>query len=267
MSAADRQSPRTKGTSQANLLAEKVYAAIKEEIFNFQLLPGDRFTESEMAERFAVSRTPIRDALYRLEREGFLQVWFRSGWSVRPLDFVKFEELYDVRVTLELAAVAKLCDTETQPDLRTLQEIWLVPAAKRLSDADTVARLDEAFHSGLVAAAGNHEMLRVHDEITERIRIVRRLDFTKPARVSATYDEHAALLRLVMRRKKAEAQMLLHSHIEASKLEVRKITVHMLHEARERGRSARTLLAAPTPTKGRPRASAAGSPASVVLRK
>ena len=69
-------------TNKANSLADQVYERIKQEIFDFVLLPGDRFTESEMASRHAVSRTPVRDALYRLEREGYLQVAFRSGWSV-----------------------------------------------------------------------------------------------------------------------------------------------------------------------------------------
>ncbi|HVK55368.1 MAG TPA: GntR family transcriptional regulator, partial [Burkholderiales bacterium] len=62
-----------------------------------------------------------------------------------------------------------------------------------------------------------------------------RLDFIKAQRIDATYDEHAEILRLLRRRKSAEAAMLLRSHIEASKLEVRKITLHMLHEAREMG--------------------------------
>jgi DNA-binding GntR family transcriptional regulator len=224
-----------KDQQKSNLLAEQIYAGVKEEIFSFRLLPGDRFTETEMAERFKVSRTPVRDALYRLEREGFLQVSFRSGWSVRPFDFAQFEELYDLRITLEIAAVEKICETENPPELAGLNEIWLVSKEQRLTDAQQVAGLDEAFHEGLQIAAGNREMVRVHREITERIRIIRRLDFIKPQRVDATYDEHAEILRLLRRRNSAEAVMLLRSHIEVSKLEVRKITLHMLHEAREMG--------------------------------
>ena len=60
-------------------LADSVYLGIKQNIFDFQLLPGDRFTENEIATRLKVSRTPVREALYRLEREGYLQVQFRSG--------------------------------------------------------------------------------------------------------------------------------------------------------------------------------------------
>jgi len=72
--------------------------------------------------------------------------------------------------------------------------------------------------------------------VTDRIRIVRRLDFTRADRVEATYQEHAKILRAVIQRKGDPAQLLLRSHIEQSKTEVRKITLHTLHEARQRGR-------------------------------
>ena len=61
-------------------LAERIYGRLKEEIFNFHLLPGDRFSENEVAERMAASRTPVREALYRLQREGYVDVLYRSGW-------------------------------------------------------------------------------------------------------------------------------------------------------------------------------------------
>ena len=82
-------------------LAIDVYDRIKAEIFDFCLLPGDRFTETEVAARVGVSRTPVREALYRLQREGYIDVSARNGWSVRPFDFGLFENLYDVRVVLD----------------------------------------------------------------------------------------------------------------------------------------------------------------------
>ena len=90
-------------------LAEKVYRQLKEDIFDFRMLPGDRFSESEVAERMQASRTPVREALYRLERDGYVQVYFRNGWQVRPFDFRYFEELYDVRTLLECEVVRRLC--------------------------------------------------------------------------------------------------------------------------------------------------------------
>ena len=93
--------------------------------------------------------------------------------------------------------------------------------------------LDEQFHTSLVKASGNEEMLKTHSEITERIKIVRRLDFTKNNRIHDTYDEHAQIIKAIMKRKTSEAQKLLKNHIEQSKIEVRKITVGMLQEAKK----------------------------------
>lgn len=224
----------------ANPLGEQVYLRLKAEIFDFHLLPGDRFTETDLASRLGVSRTPIRDALYRLRREGYLEVGFRSGWSVAPFDFVRFDELYDLRILLEAHAVERLCAREDEVPLAGLKSVWLVPVDRRESDPRNMAALDEAFHCALVEAAGNREMLRAHQELTEKIRIIRRLDFLKENRIAATYDEHAKILRLIMRRKSTEAVILLRSHITQSKNEVRKITLHMLHDARSTMRETAT---------------------------
>lgn len=217
-------------------LAEQVYARLKEELNDFQLVPGDRFSEAELGQRLGVSRTPVREALFRLRNEGFLDVEPKTGWSVRPIDFGRLEQLYDLRVILELAAVARLCahTGAPSPELESLKALWLVPAAERLSDPREVGKLDEAFHATLVRAAGNAEMARVHWDVTERIRIIRHLDFTRGHRIEATYTEHAKILRAVMQRKVDQAQLLLKSHVEQSKAEVRKITLATLHEARER---------------------------------
>ncbi|MDP1610132.1 MAG: GntR family transcriptional regulator [Sulfuritalea sp.] len=217
-------------------LSETVYERLKQDIFEFRLLPGDRLTETELADTLKVSRTPVRQALHRLEQEGYLKLAFRNGWNVLPFDFDRFEQLYDLRIIIELAAIQQICDAETAADLGELAAVWLVPASERLADARTVSENDEAFHQGLVLATGNGEMARVHRDISEKIRIIRRLDFTKGERINATYDEHAQILRLLTQRKAAQAAILMRSHISASKAEVRKITLHMLHVARQKAR-------------------------------
>lgn len=229
--------PIRRGRERPENLAERIYGQLKDDIFEFRLLPGDRFSEGEVAERMAASRTPVRQALYRLEREGYLEVYFRSGWQVKPFDFAHFEELYDVRIVLEQAAVKRLCDREageTPALLDELKRIWMVEPEQRLADGREVSRLDERFHCQLVEATGNREMARLHGEVSEKIRIIRRLDFTQTPRVQATYDEHAWILGAILSRRCEEAQLLLKAHIEVSKAEVRKITLHMLHSARER---------------------------------
>ncbi len=220
--------------------ADEVYEQLKQDVADFKLVPGDRFTETEISERLGVSRTPVRQALFRLQQEGFVEVLFRSGWRVLPFDFEQFEQLYDLRMVLETTAVHRLCTDATRVDTALLGElnaIWLVPAAQRSADTVQVAQWDEAFHCALVAAAGNAEMARVHRDVTDRIRIIRRLDFTRQPRIDATYDEHGKILKAIQRKRGDQAAMLLRAHIETSQAEVRKITLHQVHVARQGGKA------------------------------
>ena len=220
--------------------ADEVYEQLKRDVADFQLVPGDRFTENEISERLGVSRTPVRQALFRLQQEGFVEVLFRAGWRVLPFDFDQFEQLYDLRMVLETTAVHRLCEDAVRVDhalLDALAAIWLAPPAERSSDMGQVSQWDEEFHCQLVAAAGNGEMARVHREVTERIRIIRRLDFTQQPRIDATYEEHAKILHAVQRKRGDQAAMLLRAHIETSQAEVRKITLHQVHLARQAGYS------------------------------
>ncbi|WP_114971552.1 GntR family transcriptional regulator [Rhodoferax ferrireducens] len=222
--------------------ADDVYEQLKRDIGEFKLVPGDRFTENEISERLGVSRTPVRQALFRLQQEGYVEGLFRSGWRVLLFDFDQFEQLYDLRMVLETTAAHRLCEDGLHPSapvnhaLRDeLMAIWLVPEAQRNTDAVQVSQWDEAFHGALVAAAGNAEMARVHRDVTDRIRIIRRLDFTKQARIEATYDEHAKILKAIQHKRGDQAAMLLRAHIETSQAEVRKITLHQVHLARQGG--------------------------------
>ena len=216
--------------------ADEVYQQLKRDVSDFKLVPGDRFTETEISARLGVSRTPVRQALFKLQQEGFVEVLFRSGWRVLPFDFDRFEELYDLRMVLETTAVHRLCEGSQKIDgneLEALAAIWLVNIDQRCTDAAQVAKWDEAFHCALVAAAGNAEMARVHRDVTDRIRIIRRLDFTQRPRIDATYDEHSKILRAIEQKRGDLAALLLRTHIQTSQTEVRKITLHQVHMARK----------------------------------
>ena len=222
--------------------SDEVYDQLKRDIADFQLVPGDRFTENSVTERLKVSRTPVRQALIRLQQEGYVEVMFRSGWRVLPFDFAKFEQLYDLRMVLETTAAHRLCDEGLRSPkpidrqlLDDLMSVWLVHVEQRSTNSVQVSQWDEAFHCALVEAAGNPEMARVHRDVTDRIRIIRRLDFTKQARIKATYDEHAKILSAIQAQRGDQAAMLLRAHIQTSQAEVRKITLHQVHLARQGG--------------------------------
>ncbi len=126
-----------------------------------------------------------------------------------------------------------VCTEEIYVALQPLEAIWKVRPTERSSDGMKVAARDEEFHCNLVAASKNPEFVRVHLEVTEKIRIVRRLDFTQPSRITATYEEHAAMLRALLRQAFEVVAGQLATHIEASRSEARKITLSRLQNARK----------------------------------
>ena len=236
MNTATARAPRARSPATAGRrsLADAIYEQLKSEVFDFRLLPGDRFSETELADRLHVSRTPVREALYRMEREGYMEVHFKSGWSVCAIDFAQFENLYDLRMILETEAVRRICAAPESAELAKLAQTWLVPEQEWVHDSVRISKMDESFHSTLVEIAANPEISRVHHEITEKVRIIRRLGFSGPERVGKSYDEHGAILKNILRRRADQAVMLLKSHIELSKAQAREITLHHLTEARQR---------------------------------
>lgn len=220
--------------NQFSSLADDAYLMIKQKIFSFELLPGDLVSEGNLVRLMQVSRTPLRQALQRLQYEGFINAIPKIGWQIAPLDFNKLDELYDFRILIESHAIKILCDKASSHDpLSELSKIWLCKPADRIQDGEKVGVLDENFHHELVKIAGNLEMLKMHQEISERIRIVRRLDFTKQNRIHETYEEHSKILKAILDRRGAEAKRLLTSHIDQSKIEVRKITLSAMHEVKQ----------------------------------
>lgn len=214
-------------------LAEQAYQSIKARLAELDLLPGDRLSEKELAEQLGISRTPVRQAMQRLHHEGLLDLHPKHGWSVPGLDFERLDELYDFRVLIERHAIEQ-CITEPECRARLEQQraIWCVPRESQLTDPLQVGRLDEQFHLALVIAAGNQEMVRTHVYITERIRVIRRLDFIKPERIAATYDEHAKILQLVFGGHLNQAQSEVKDHILMSKTQSRQITLEAMYARR-----------------------------------
>ncbi|MBC8751727.1 GntR family transcriptional regulator [Paraburkholderia sp. WC7.3b] len=218
--------------------ADHVYFSVRDDIFDMRLLPGDRMTEGSIADRFGVSRTPAREALQRLQSDGLMRGYVRGGWKVVPIDFKRFEDLYEMRKLIETFSVSRLFGVDGTLSATALQmldrldRIWDVPHTQRVRDGREMVSLDEAFHEALVLAAGNAELSAAMQRVTDRIRVVRRLDLVCGDCIDDTYDEHIAILSAIRDLAADRAVALLGSHIEGSRAEVRTLTTERLQRAR-----------------------------------
>ncbi|WP_284251718.1 GntR family transcriptional regulator [Litorihabitans aurantiacus] len=202
---------------------QRVYEELLTELLTTNVSPFHRFTEENTAERFGASRTPVRDALLRLEADGVLVR--RDGALYRYVPSAReFFELYELRVTLETAGLDRaLADPTVRHDRAALEAELAVWEERRESTPDPSPRFvlaDEQFHVSLLGAAGNSEATRALERVNRRIRPVRMHDYLTPDRMEATVAEHLDILEHVLRGDVAGARELLTWHVGQSQLVV-----------------------------------------------
>lgn len=193
---------------------EKVYLRIRDMAIDFDFKPGERLNEVALAKELGVSRTPLREALNRLSIEGLLRFIPGKGFFCRDLEVHEIFSLYELRKSLEVAAlrlaIQRAADADIQDALAFLDSTG--PEAGERSVAELV-ELDEAFHERLVAMSGNAEMLRVLKNVNARIRFVRWIDMNRGDR-PASQREHHRLLEALAARNETEGVAILEQHID-----------------------------------------------------
>lgn len=189
-----------------------VYTLLRDMAISYQFKPGERLSESGLAERLGVSRTPVREALARLVVDGFL-VPASRGYMQRTLDVKESLDLYEARVAIERECVRLAIERATEAQLSEAQAYL---EQNRRVPADTpmerLVDLDEGFHLRLADMAGNAELRRMLVSLNERIRFIRWIDMESVGR-SSTQQEHLEILRAIRARDLAESERLMAAHI------------------------------------------------------
>jgi DNA-binding GntR family transcriptional regulator len=189
-----------------------VFATLRDMAISYQLKPGEKISEIELARRLGVSRTPVREALTRLVNDGFLLPATR-GYMRRPLDVQESLDLYEARVAVESACLAMALERATDEEIGEatsfLEESRKVPAD---TPVERLVELDEAFHLRIADMARNAELKRILVNLNERIRFIRWIDMENVGRDS-TQKEHRAILKALKARDAAAGDRLLRRHI------------------------------------------------------
>jgi len=214
--------------------AQLVYDQLKQKIIDFEIYPGTRITESEIADNFQVSRTPVRAALQRLETEGQITIMPKQGCFVRSVDIETISQYYDVRITLEATAVELACDHMSDDDLDAQQEEWNPERLEQEVDMEEIKAREEAFHIGIALGSGNPVLANYLRDINNNIRILRRLGFPDYQSVLETCEEHFAICQLIREHNKTQARKAMIKHIRKSQELARSVTLSQLQQAIKR---------------------------------
>lgn len=227
-------------SSTAKNTPAEIYRQLKDLILGFVFYPGARVTENELADRFHVSRTPVREALQRLAAEGYVTILPKQGCFVRDIDIDEINQYYEVRIGLELRALDLACLTMSDNQLNKLAAAW--DPAQVPSKPPTVAAMvarDEGFHLALATGTGNAVLAGYLKDVNDHIHIVRRLDFTDATRIEQTYQEHHEVVQRLLARDIDGARQLLERHIRKSADVAKAITLTQLAQQRIRAQAKR----------------------------
>ncbi|MCT2581516.1 GntR family transcriptional regulator [Actinophytocola gossypii] len=206
--------------------ARSVYQKLRDEIAAGALPPGSPLREIPLAERFGVSRTPIREALRRLEQDRLLVPGDR-GMVVRAIDPHEVVQVYDMRVLLEAEAAAQAARDRRPADLVRLE--GLLARDRGLTDPDDATRIrtNLEFHAALWQATHNPVLVDLLERLTVHLVHAPRSTLSVDDRWSHALDEHARLVDAVRDHDEAAARAVAAEHMATA----REIRLRLLRDA------------------------------------
>ncbi|CTQ55303.1 Carbon starvation induced regulator [Roseibium album] len=203
---------------------DRVYETLRDMAINFDFKPGERINESALTSHLGASRTPLREALNRLVAEGFLTLAKGQGFFCRSLEPNKILELYQARCAVETEGVIRGVENASDKDISDLCS-YLDAFEKTYftcTDLTELLRMDEEFHLRLASLSGNGELIRLLNNLNERIRYVRLINIrqirdqmeNEPSDDDKLLPAHRRIVNAVKNRDSDTAVAVLRGHIE-----------------------------------------------------
>ncbi|MEO1678885.1 MAG: GntR family transcriptional regulator [Pseudomonadota bacterium] len=204
---ADREPAKSSG--------EAAYDALLASIRDGHFRPGDRLREEDVAERLALSRTPIREALRRLEADGIVEHRPRFGAAIRKLNQVELVELYEMRVVLERTAAELAAKHGSAAEFDTLDTLNAEIATEVRNPAKAAA-INQAFHRGLYLCARNRFLLEAARALNNSLLLLGPTTYTDGARLEEVVGQHADIVAALRSGDPAAAGASAAVHLQAS---------------------------------------------------
>lgn len=194
---------------QHQTLREKILENIRDAILKGELKPGERVSEPDIAERYGISRTPIREAFRQLESEGYLTVIPRKGAVVAKHTEKDIEEFYSIKSVLEGYAAYLAAEKMTPKDLDKLEAINnRLAKLSKSNDVKTFFRVHNEFHEYFIRAAGNQKLLEMIYQLLKKFEYLRVASLSIPGRMDISVQEHRKILEAFRRNDGVTADLL-----------------------------------------------------------
>lgn len=193
-------------------LREIVFETLREAIINGVLEPGERLMEIQLAEEMGVSRTPVREAIRKLELENFVVMIPRKGAYVAGVSHKDIADVFEIRSALEGLAAGLAAERATEEEIEEMKKILLTHDRDDMSLEDIVST-DTDFHALVYKASRNERLIQILENLREQIQRFRATSLSVPGRLKDAITEHQAIVEAIARQDGEEAQALATAHI------------------------------------------------------
>ncbi len=198
-------------------LREVVCESLREAIRSGVLQPGERLMEIQLAEELGVSRTPVREAVRKLELEGYVIMMPRRGTYVADLSIRDINEVFEIRTSLESLASGLAAERITEEELERLQRL-LVSIGTNINNGDMeqIVATDTEFHELLYQASRNQRLVGIISNLREQLTRFRTTSMSFPGRLTATLEEHREIVEAIAQGDVRAARKAAELHMERS---------------------------------------------------
>lgn len=208
-------------SSGTELMRDGVYRQIRADILACDLAPGTQIQENDLAARYAVSKSPVRDALLKLEELGLVDILPRKGYRVRPISASDARDLYEMRLLLERACVRGAIESASDTELQDLDQFRTDGGAQTTTDW---VEYNRSLHGAIADASGNLRMAKVSGDILDQFDRLTFMGVTDNDGANGSaqklVDEHCEIIDAIQARDKGKAASLLASHVKSSRRRV-----------------------------------------------
>ncbi|KQL56018.1 MULTISPECIES: GntR family transcriptional regulator [Bacillaceae] len=201
------------------LLKDVAYEKIKSKILEEHYEPGQFLSERTLIDELGMSKTPIKNALVRLESEGFVTVSSKQGIIVIDISIERINDIYNLRIALETYSCQEIYQRITEEQIKELEEnIEATKVAAMNKDVKAFATLDHEFHLAISEFAGNSEITKILLNYQDHLRRITLRHLKKdPNRVQKFYAEHVDILE-ALKNKDGDCSSLMKKHLYESKM-------------------------------------------------
>jgi DNA-binding GntR family transcriptional regulator len=195
-------------------LKDQAYAAIKEAILSLKLEPGIPLVEKDLARHLGISRTPVRDALQELEREGFVARMSFKGTYVTDVTMQDTTEIFQLRAVLEGLAARVAAPLFSPSELSKIDEnLTAAEAALAQGNLTLCSECGQRLHQAIIDKADNHRLAAIIHNLDDHLRRLRILSDRISGRLNTSVVEHRAVWHALCQRDPAAAEQAMRTHL------------------------------------------------------